>query len=43
MSSMLNTIWLILCAMTFGAVMETTQMLQRIAAAILGSVRGTGS
>jgi Na+:H+ antiporter, NhaC family len=43
MASMLNTIWLILCAMTFGAVMETTQMLQRIAAAILGSVRGTGS
>ncbi len=43
MSSMLNTVWLIICAMTFGAVMETTQMLQRIAAAILGSVRGTGS
>jgi NhaC family Na+:H+ antiporter len=43
MSSMLNTVWLILAAMTFGAVMETTQMLQRIAAAILGSVRGTGS
>lgn len=43
MSSMLNTVWLILCAMTFGAVMETTQMLQRIAAAILSSVRGTGS
>lgn len=43
MASMLNTIWLILCAMTFGAVMETTHMLQRIAAAILGSVRGTGS
>jgi NhaC family Na+:H+ antiporter len=43
MSSMLNTVWLILTAMTFGAVMETTQMLQRIAAAILGAVRGTGS
>jgi Na+:H+ antiporter, NhaC family len=43
MASMLNTIWLILCAMTFGAVMETTGMLQRIAAAILGSVRGTGT
>ncbi len=43
MSSMLNTVWLILSAMTFGAVMETTQMLQRIAAAILGAVRGTGS
>ena len=43
MASMLNTIWLILSAMTFGAVMETTQMLQRLAAAILGAVRGTGS
>jgi Na+:H+ antiporter, NhaC family len=43
MSSMLNTVWLILSAMTFGAVMETTGMLQRIAAAILSAVRGTGS
>ncbi len=43
MTSMLNTVWLILMAMTFGAVMETTQMLQRIADAILGAVRGTGS
>ncbi len=43
MSSMLNTVWLILTAMTFGAVMETTQMLQQIAAAILGAVRGTGT
>ena len=43
MSSMLSTVWLILAAMTFGGVMETTGMLQRIAAAILGAVRGTGS
>jgi NhaC family Na+:H+ antiporter len=43
MSSMLTTVWLILSAMTFGAVMETTGMLQRIAEAILGTVRGTGS
>jgi Na+:H+ antiporter, NhaC family len=43
MSSMLNTVWLILSAMTFGAVMETTGMLQRLAQGILGSVRGTGS
>lgn len=43
MSGMLNTVWLILTAMTFGAVMETTGMLQRIAAAILSTVRGTGS
>jgi NhaC family Na+:H+ antiporter len=43
MANMLNTVWLILMAMTFGAVMETTGMLQRIAASILGLVRGTGS
>lgn len=43
MSSMLNTVWLILTAMTFGAVMETTGLLQRIAGLILGAVRGTGS
>ena len=40
---MLNTVWLILAAMTFGAVMEKTGMLGRIAEAILGAVRGTGS
>ena len=43
MSSMLSTVWLILAAMMFGAVMETTGMLQRIAATILSAVRGTGS
>ncbi|MGE3277020.1 MAG: Na+/H+ antiporter NhaC [Vicinamibacterales bacterium] len=43
MSSMLSTVWLILSAMMFGAVMETTGMLQRIAASILGMVSGTGS
>jgi NhaC family Na+:H+ antiporter len=43
MSSMLSTVWLILAAMTFGAVMETTGMLQRIASAILGTVRGTAT
>lgn len=43
MSSMLNTVWIIISAMMFGAVMETTQMLQRIAAAILSTVRGSGS
>jgi NhaC family Na+:H+ antiporter len=43
MSSMLSTVWLILSAMAFGAVMETTGMLQRIAKTILGAVRGSGS
>lgn len=43
MGSMLNTVWLILSAMTFGAIMETTGMLGRIAESILSAVRGTGS
>jgi NhaC family Na+:H+ antiporter len=43
MASMLSTVWLIISAMMFGAVMETTGMLQRIATTILGTVRGTGS
>jgi NhaC family Na+:H+ antiporter len=43
MSSMLSTVWLILAAMMFGGVMELTGLLQKIAASILGLVRGTGS
>jgi NhaC family Na+:H+ antiporter len=43
MKSMLSTVWLILSAMMFGGAMEVTQLLQKIAAAILGLVRGTGS
>ncbi len=43
MASMLNTIWLIMSAMMFGAVMETTKMLQRLAAGILTFVSGSGS
>ncbi|MCR4374616.1 MAG: Na+/H+ antiporter NhaC [Acidobacteria bacterium] len=43
MGSMLNTVWLIVSAMTFGAIMETTGMLTRIAESILSAVRGTGS
>ena len=43
MSSMLSTVWLIVAAMMFGGAMETTGLLQRIAASILGLVRGTGS
>lgn len=41
MSSMLNTVWLILCAMTFGSVMEKVGLLQRILSAILHSVEST--
>jgi NhaC family Na+:H+ antiporter len=43
MANMLSTVWLILSAMMFGAVMETTGMLERLAKAILGAVTGTGS
>ncbi len=43
MSSMLNTIWLIMSAMCFGGVMEHTGLLQRIVDVLLKGVRGTGS
>lgn len=43
MSSMLNTVWLILMAMVFGGVMEATGMLEEIGNAILKMVKGTGS
>ena len=43
MSSMLNTIWLILSAMCFGGVMERTGLLQRIVDALLKGVKGTAS
>jgi len=44
MQSMLNpTVWLILCAMTFGAVLETVGLLQRLVVSALKMVKGTGS
>ncbi|MGV6851976.1 MAG: Na+/H+ antiporter NhaC family protein [bacterium] len=43
MSSMLNTVWLIICAMTFGAVLETIGLLQRIVESILKMAHSTGS
>jgi NhaC family Na+:H+ antiporter len=43
MASMMNTVWLILSAMMFGGVMETTRMLEKIAATILRFVSGTGT
>lgn len=42
MESMLNTIWLIMSAMMFGAVMEKTGMLERLARAILSLAQSTG-
>ncbi|MGS0727352.1 Na+/H+ antiporter NhaC family protein, partial [Shewanella sp. 0m-11] len=43
MSSMINTVWLILCAMTFGGIMEVTGLLKRILQSILGLVKSSGS
>lgn len=44
MQSMLNpTVWLIICAMVFGGVMEMTGLLQRLVASALSLVKGTGS
>lgn len=43
MSSMLNTVWLILCAMVFGAVMDHTGLLGRLVSFALSFVHSTGS
>lgn len=43
MYGMMNTIWLIVCAMTFGGVMEASGMLKRIAASVLHLAESTGT
>jgi len=43
MSGMLNTIWLIVCAMIFGGVMEKSGMLKRITQSIIGLAKSDGS
>lgn len=43
MAGMTNTVWLIISAMTFGAVMETTGLLQKLIRGILKLVKTTGS
>ncbi len=43
MAGMMGTVWLILCAMTFGGVMEGAGLLQRITGSLMGLVRGDGS
>lgn len=43
MNGMLNTIWLIICAMTFGGIMEKTGMLKRITQSIIKLAQSTGS
>lgn len=43
MISMLNTVWLILCAMMFGACMEKAGLLQRLVAGLLARVQSAGT
>ncbi|NMH58432.1 Na+/H+ antiporter NhaC [Alteromonas ponticola] len=42
MSSMLNTIWLIVCALSFGAVLEKAGLLKRAVNAILAGAKSAG-
>jgi NhaC family Na+:H+ antiporter len=43
MAGMLNTVWLITCAMVFGGAMETAGLLKRITQAVIQMVHSTGS
>ncbi len=43
MASMLNTIWLIMCALSFGAVMERLGMLERLIRSVLAAAKSTAS
>jgi len=43
MAGMLNTIWLIVCAMVFGGIMESTNMLRVITGSIIKLANSTGS
>jgi NhaC family Na+:H+ antiporter len=43
MAGMLNTIWLIICAMIFGGAMEATGLLRRVAEPIIKYAKNTGS
>lgn len=43
MAGMLQTVWLVLCAMVFGGAMEGAGLLQRITQAVMRGVRGDAS
>lgn len=43
MSSMLNTVWLVICAMTFGGVMEQAGLLRRVLQALLRLIKTSAS
>jgi NhaC family Na+:H+ antiporter len=43
MAGMLNTVWLIICAMTFGGIMEAAGMLSKITRSLMRKVHSAGS
>ncbi|MBT5403428.1 MAG: sodium:proton antiporter [Crocinitomicaceae bacterium] len=43
MFGMMNTVWLIICAMAFGGIMEACGLLQRITSAVVSLAKTTGS
>ena len=43
MGSMLSTIWLIICALAFGAVMEFAGLLERLIRSVLSAAKSTGA
>jgi Na+:H+ antiporter, NhaC family len=43
MRGMLNTVWLIMCAMIFGGIMETSGLLHRITESVIKLAHNTGS
>ncbi|MDG1707857.1 MAG: Na+/H+ antiporter NhaC [Emcibacteraceae bacterium] len=43
MASMMNTIWLVMCAITFGAILEKLGLLRRLVIGLLGMAKTTGS
>ena len=43
MVSMLNTIWLVICALTYGAVLETTGLLNKVVTSLLAFSKSTSS
>ncbi len=43
MASMMNTVWLIICALTFGGVLEKAGLLERLIRTTLAAAKSTGS
>jgi NhaC family Na+:H+ antiporter len=43
MMGMMNTIWLVICAMCFGGIMETTGFLNKITSAVVKRAKSTGA